>query len=73
MTGAQRTSRAKACWIINDVGPREVVAFCPGCKTMETLSLNSEGMARTRRFTQRGDEVYHACGSGMSCRLYSLS
>ena len=51
----------------------DVTAFCPGCKTMETLSLNGEGLAPTSRFTQRASEVYHACGSEIPCRLYSLS
>jgi hypothetical protein len=69
---ASRETRAKPSFVINDEGPRDLVAFRPGCKTMETISLVGRAMAPTRRFTQRKHAVYHACGSDVPCRLYSL-
>ncbi len=71
-TRTRRGTKAKALWVVDD-GSRDVVVFCPGCKTIETLNLNSEGIAPTRRFTQRDGAVYHACGSEIPCRRYSLS
>jgi hypothetical protein len=73
MTRAPSYIETKVRELINQAGARDVVAFCPRCKTMETLSLNGEGMAPTRRFTQRANAVYHACGSEIPCRLHSLT
>jgi hypothetical protein len=65
--------KSRVGYLINYEGPRDVVAFCPGCKSMETISLVGKAIAPTSRFTQRGDAVFHACGSDVPCRLYSLS
>jgi hypothetical protein len=59
-------------WAFNDHDLRDVVAFCPACKTMETVSLKGEVLASTSRFTQKGDAVYHACGLDVACRLFNL-
>ena len=64
-------SNMKTILLINNEVSRDVTAFCPRCKTMETLSLNGEVMAPNRRFTQRASEVYHACGSDLPCHLFS--
>ena len=66
-------THAKAFWVINNQTSRDVTAFCPKCKALETLSLNGEGMVPTRRFTQKASEVYHTRGSDLPCRLFSLS
>lgn len=74
-TGATRVSRKrneKAIWLVNDIS-REVMAFCPSCKAMETISLRGEQIVPTRRFTQKRGAVFHTCGSNVPCRLYSLS
>ncbi len=62
----------KALWKV-DAPAREIVAFCPKCKALETLTYGKEGIVPTSKFTQRGTAVYHGCGSEIPCRLYSLS
>lgn len=52
---------------------REVVAFCPNCKGMETLTYTRGGIVPTKKYTQKDGLVYHTCGSDVPCRLYSLS
>ncbi|MBI4186626.1 MAG: hypothetical protein HY530_03855 [Chloroflexi bacterium] len=50
---------------------REVVAFCPKCKTLEMLLFEDGYLVRTRKFSQNIDgHVYHDCGSEQPCRLY---
>lgn len=48
----------------------ELVVFCPGCKTLETLSFNNGSLMPARKFSQREGQVYHDCGSDQPCRLY---
>jgi len=51
----------------------ELLAFCPACKSFETIWFDEGTLMSTRKFTQRGDLVYHDCGSGRPCRLYRNS
>jgi phage FluMu protein Com len=51
----------------------EVVAFCPRCKNLQTLWFSEGQLVQTKKFTQRGDKIYHDCGSGTPCRLYRFS
>ena len=53
--------------------PRDVLAQCPKCKTVETLQVVGDVMTRSRRFSQRGADIYHDCGSEMPCRLHRVS
>jgi hypothetical protein len=48
----------------------DLLAFCPGCKSFETIWFDDGTLLSTRKFTQRGDLVYHDCGSERPCRLY---
>ena len=48
-----RKAYVKTVLLINNETSRDVTVFCPGCKTLETLSLNGEVMAPNRRFTQK--------------------
>ncbi len=48
----------------------ELVAFCLGCKTMETLGFNNGWLAPTRKFHQQGKQVFQDCGTAEPCRLY---
>jgi hypothetical protein len=48
----------------------EAVAFCPGCKALQTVWINGDKLIPTRKFTQERDEIYHDCGSSRPCRLY---
>lgn len=48
----------------------ELVAFCPGCKTLETLWFSNGGLMQTRKFIQQGEQVFHDCGTPEPCRLY---
>jgi hypothetical protein len=48
----------------------EIMAFCPGCKTLETLRVNSDSLIQTSKFNQQDDQVFHGCGTPVPCRLY---
>ena len=49
----------------------EMMAFCPGCKAIQTVWLNGSRLMSTRKFTQVGGYIYHNCGSDRPCRLYN--
>ncbi|MBI4283269.1 MAG: hypothetical protein HY663_02225 [Chloroflexi bacterium] len=49
---------------------QELVAHCPECKTLETLTFSNGRLMPTRKFFQIGNQVYHDCGSHQPCRLY---
>jgi hypothetical protein len=63
----QPLNRAAVCFL-PDI--REFVVFCPGCKTLETLWFNDGWLMQTRKFNQRGEQVFHDCGTPEPCRLY---
>jgi hypothetical protein len=48
----------------------ELVVFCPGCKTLETLWFHNGWLMQTRKFNQKGEQVFHDCGTPEPCRLY---
>lgn len=50
----------------------EMMAYCPGCKALQTIWLNGDRLMTTRKFTQVGNYIYHNCGSGQPCRLFVL-
>jgi len=47
----------------------EIIAFCPKCKTMETLRFAVGRLVQTRKFSQEDALGYHDCGSSEPCRL----
>jgi len=47
----------------------ELIAFCPKCKTFETLWFTRGALVQTRKFDQKDARVYHDCGSNEPCRL----
>ena len=49
---------------------RELVVFCPGCKTLETLWFNNGWLMQTRKFNQQDERVFHDCGTPEPCHLY---
>jgi len=49
---------------------RELVAFCPGCSTLETLWFSDQRLMQSRKFRQQGGRVFHDCGTPEPCRLY---
>lgn len=51
---------------------QEVVAFCPKCKTLETLWLAESQLLPTQKFSQKDNRIFHNCGSDKPCRLYGL-
>ena len=53
-------------------GTDELVAFCPGCKALETLWFSNGKVALSRKFNQQSSQVYHDCGTSEPCRLYRL-
>ncbi len=68
----QRRDQSKIQWYDQDAS-KDLIAYCPGCKALETVSVSSQGLLATGRFVQRGGKVYHHCGSETPCRLYSLN
>ena len=70
-TRTSEKSNIDTVLLINNEVSRDVIVFCPRCKTIETLSLKGEVIEPNRRFAQRSSEVYHACGSEFPCHLYS--
>ena len=54
-------------------GPRDVLAQCPKCKTVETLQLVGDLLTRSRKFSQRDGNVYHDRGSDTPCHLHRVS
>jgi hypothetical protein len=53
--------------------PQDVLVQCPKCKTVETLQFVEDRLIPSQKFSQKDNRIYHACGSNMPCRLYSLS
>jgi hypothetical protein len=49
---------------------KEIMVFCPACKSFETIWFTRGTLNSTRKFTQYGSHVYHDCGSNEPCRLY---
>ena len=68
----RRHPRRKAAWHPGNSMPDELLAFCPACKALEVMRFSGESPALTPRFVEKSGEVYHACGSDVPCRLYSL-
>ena len=50
--------------------PRDVLAQCPKCKTVETLQFVEGRLMRCRKFFEVDGKVYHDCGSTLPCRLH---
>jgi len=50
----------------------EIVAFCPGCKALETLWFNNGRLIPTRKYYPLGEQVFHDCGTSEPCRFYRL-
>jgi hypothetical protein len=51
---------------------RELVVFCPKCKTLETLWFTNGWLMPARKFSKMNGELYHDCGSQEPCRLYRM-
>ena len=52
------------------IGSEEALAFCTGCKAVQTVWLSGKTLLTTRKFKQIGSRIYHECGSIQPCRLY---
>jgi hypothetical protein len=52
------------------ISMRELVVYCPRCRTLETLWFNNGRLMEARKFTQLNSHVFHDCGSQQPCRLY---
>ena len=57
----------------HDIHSGEATAFCPRCKTFQTVWIEGNTLMPTRKFYQIGNQIYHDCGSSQSCRLYRSS
>ncbi len=54
----------------HDTQATEAVAFCPQCKALQTIWVNGNTLMSTSKFHQKGNQIYHDCGSSQPCRLY---
>jgi hypothetical protein len=72
-TARPEKTQRKALWLVKDQKDREVVAFCPSCKAMETITIHGREVALGRKFILKDGTIFHACGSKVPCRLYGLS
>ncbi len=70
MTLAVREERVSSVREQYVTEPLEVMAHCPGCKAFQTVWLKRDVLMSTRRFTQKGNQIYHNCGSEQPCHLY---
>jgi hypothetical protein len=70
-TRQKKKGNRRALWRVNDMIPRELLAFCPACKALDVLRFTGSEMVPTRKFEQRRGRVYHSCGSRLPCRLHS--
>ncbi len=68
----QASDQSKIQWYDEDTS-RELVAYCPGCKALETIAIGARGFFPTSRYALKNGKVYHHCGSAEPCRLYSLN
>ena len=68
----QQIAARKRVWQTLAVRTEEITAFCPACKTMETLFLEDYHLMPTLRFSQRGNHIYHNCGSDKPCSIYGI-
>lgn len=48
----------------------ELIAQCPGCKTIETIYFSNGELISTRKFYGDNNHIYHKCGSSEACNLY---
>jgi len=55
-----------------DAWSGEVVVLCPRCKALQTLQVVGDSILPTRKYIQKGTQVYHDCGSTQPCRLYRI-
>jgi len=55
-----------------DVWSGEVVVLCPKCKALQTLQVTGQTLLPTRKFAQKGSQIYHDCGATDPCRLYRI-
>lgn len=55
-----------------DVWSGEVVGLCPKCKALQTIQVAGDSILPTRKYAQRGRQIYHDCGSPEPCRLYRI-
>jgi phage FluMu protein Com len=55
-------------------GNTEAMAQCPKCKVLQTIEFTQDHrLVPTRKFYQRDALIYHDCGSGTSCNLYTVN
>ena len=51
----------------------ELTAFCPACKSLETIWFEDGRLLSTRKYRQEENQIFHDCGSDRPCRLFRNS
>ena len=69
-TRPPRKRSRKPLWHVDDLTPRELLIFCPGCKALDVIRFSGQEWIPTRKFTQRSGSFFHDCGSAVPCRLH---
>lgn len=67
VNGKQATGAQK---LESDVLSGEAMVVCPKCKAIQSVFINDGMLMPTRKFQQRGNAIYHDCGSNLPCRIY---
>jgi hypothetical protein len=77
MVKAVQLTIGKKRGISNDIDTKpafmqevEIIAQCPGCKTIETIYFSNGELVSTRKFYSDDTHIYHKCGLGEACSLY---
>jgi hypothetical protein len=72
LAGKEQIAARRRVWQTLAVHTEEITAFCPACKTIETIFLEDNLLMPTQRFCQRGSQIYHNCGSVRPCCLLGV-
>ncbi len=48
----------------------ERVALCPKCKAFQTVFFSGPALMETKKFYQKGDQIFHDCGATEPCRMF---
>lgn len=51
----------------------QIMVQCPNCHTLETLFFYNNRLKGGVKFYQKGERIYHDCGTRHACHLYRIT